>query len=69
MEVQRYLPAGTSLAMTKDKIKKTRKMVKIFSDDPSKIQFVRSFSVDQLSTFNKDDINFIKSKLPKTETS
>ncbi|RIA99097.1 hypothetical protein C1645_811833 [Glomus cerebriforme] len=66
-EVQRYLPAGTSLDVAKDKIKKTKKMVKIFSDDPSRIQFIHSFSVDQLSTFNEDDINFIKLKLPKPE--
>ncbi|CAG8664390.1 12221_t:CDS:2 [Funneliformis mosseae] len=68
-EVQEYLPVGTSLAVTKDKIKKTRKMVKIFSDDPSRIQFVCLFFVDQLSTFNEDNINFIKSKLPKPEMS
>ncbi|CAG8683566.1 2897_t:CDS:2 [Funneliformis mosseae] len=43
MKIQRYLPAGTSLAMTKNKIKKVKKMVKIFSDDSSRIQFVVHF--------------------------
>ncbi|CAI2185020.1 9983_t:CDS:2 [Funneliformis geosporum] len=38
MEVQRYLLAGTSLAVAKDKIKKAKKMVDIFEDD---INFIK----------------------------
>ena len=45
-EVQNYLPLGTSLAMVKDKIKKAKKMVKLFIDDLFRIQFVYLFSVD-----------------------
>src|SRR3954471_15786151 len=45
-EVQSYLPPGTSLAVAKDKIKKARKMVKLFIDNSSRIQLVRLFSVN-----------------------
>ncbi|GBB83675.1 hypothetical protein RclHR1_10370012 [Rhizophagus clarus] len=46
-EVQRYLPAGTFLAVAKDTIKKSRKMVDIFGPiGPFRIHYVCLFSVD-----------------------
>jgi len=51
--------------VAKDKIKKARKMVDIFGPiSPFGIHYVRSFSVNQLSYFKENDINFIKAKLP-----
>ena len=52
--------------MVKDKIKKARKMVDIFGPiGPFRIHYIL---VNQLSYFKEDDINFIKSKLPKPGT-
>ncbi|CAG8526550.1 15939_t:CDS:1 [Acaulospora colombiana] len=62
-EVLRNFPAGTSLNFAKRKMEKARKIYDLFSViGVSKIQRIRSFSADAISSLTKDEIGYIKGK-------
>ncbi|RHZ69852.1 hypothetical protein Glove_277g10 [Diversispora epigaea] len=60
-EIHKYFPDGTSLILVKKKIEKARKIYDLFSViGESKIRRVRLFSIDSISSFTIDELNYIK---------